>query len=58
MSLLAIARVLVDESEIKRKQMGKHNISEIVAVQGWPCAPTRYTFLFVFISAFASREGQ
>jgi hypothetical protein len=29
----------VDESGLIINQMGKQNISEIVAVQGWPCDP-------------------
>jgi hypothetical protein len=33
-------RALVDESGMIRKQMGMHIRSEMVALQGLPCAPT------------------
>jgi hypothetical protein len=32
-------RALVDESGMTRIQMGKHNRTEMVTVQGLPCAP-------------------
>jgi hypothetical protein len=42
MSLLVIARALVDELGMIRNQMGIHNKTEMVTVQGAPCAPTPY----------------
>jgi hypothetical protein len=41
MSVLLFDWALVDESGMIRTQMGMHNRSEMVAVQGSPCLPAQ-----------------